>query len=350
MKFIVIITTLNLKVYYNNFSVSSILRQTVHDYSFVAFFILLVVIIVYLIAAKIIETKIMYEPVNKSHTHKLDIRGLEYAVHTWGNPDALPVFLLHGWADSGLSFQFLADALSNDWYLIAPDWRGFGESAWNPQGYWFPDYLADLDALLDYFSPDASARLVGHSMGGNVACLYAGSRPQRVSRLISMDVFGIEDTKAADAPHRYEKWMQQIREQKTFSSYDKLDQLINHIKKLAPGINKDRAEFIAVSWSQISSESRGYTIKADPAHKKVNPVLYRRSETRACWSRITAATLFIFGEDSRFFKRYFEDDYQQECQQCFQDLSEKTISEAGHMLHLQQPEKLAEILTEFLHD
>jgi pimeloyl-ACP methyl ester carboxylesterase len=292
----------------------------------------------------------MYEPVSKSSTQKLNVRGIEYAVHCWGNPNALPVFALHGWADSGLSFQFLADALCNDCYLIAPDWRGFGDSAWNLQGYWFPDYLADLDVLLEHYSPDKPVTLLGHSMGGNVACLYAGSRPKRVSRLISMDVFGIEDTNPSDAPHCYEKWMQQIREQSAFSSYEKLEQLIEHIKKLAPGIDKKHAEFIAISWSQPSAEGNGFTIKADPAHKKINPVLYRREEARACWSRITASTLFIFGEDSRFFKSYFKDGFQQECQQCFQSLTEKTVSDAGHMLHLQQPEKLAEILTEFLRD
>ena len=60
--------------------------------------------------------------------------------------------------------------------MLAPDWRGFGRSAApGVDSYWFPDYVADLDALLDRISPDAPVDLVGHSMGGNVVMSYAGT-------------------------------------------------------------------------------------------------------------------------------------------------------------------------------
>ncbi len=74
---------------------------------------------------------------------------------------------------SAASFQFLVDALMRDWYVIAPDWRGFGKSAWCAGGYWFADYIADLEALLDHFTPGARVHLVGHSLGGNVVLHYA---------------------------------------------------------------------------------------------------------------------------------------------------------------------------------
>ena len=69
-------------------------------------------------------------------------------VLTWGDPAAPKLFLLHGWMDVAASFQFLVDAFARDWYVIAPDLRGYGQSAWQPQGYWFADYIADLEALL----------------------------------------------------------------------------------------------------------------------------------------------------------------------------------------------------------
>ena len=99
--------------------------------------------------------------------------------------------MVHGWMDVAASYQFVVDAFAHDHYVIAPDWRGYGSpgSALHAPGagpadvlagtdsYWFPDYLADLDFLIDHYSPDAPVHLVGHSMGGNVAMLYAGVRP-----------------------------------------------------------------------------------------------------------------------------------------------------------------------------
>ena len=125
-------------------------------------------------------------------SHRVPLRGLDHRVLTWGDPGAPKLFLLHGWMDVAASFQFLVDALERDWHVIAPDLRGFGESDWQPQGYWFADYIADLEALLDRFAPGERATLVGHSLGGNVVMQYAGVRPQRVRALVSLDGFGIE--------------------------------------------------------------------------------------------------------------------------------------------------------------
>jgi pimeloyl-ACP methyl ester carboxylesterase len=137
----------------------------------------------------------------ESHFHQ--IRNLRYHVRCWGNPQAPALFLLHGWMDVSASFQFLVDCLERPWHVIAPDWRGFGLTEWARDGYWFPDYYADLEALLEIYQPDAPVCLVDHSMGGNVACIYAGVRPQRVARLVSLEGFGAKRTSAADAPQRY---------------------------------------------------------------------------------------------------------------------------------------------------
>ena len=105
---------------------------------------------------------------------------------TWGDPGAPKLFLLHGWMDVGASFQFLVDAFARDWYAIAPDLRGYGRSEWQSQGYWFADYIADLEALVDAFAPGERVDLVGHSLGGNVVMMYAGARPARVRRIVSL--------------------------------------------------------------------------------------------------------------------------------------------------------------------
>ncbi|MCB1626025.1 MAG: alpha/beta fold hydrolase, partial [Pseudomonadales bacterium] len=96
-----------------------------------------------------------------------DIRGLRHRLVRWGPESPDPIVLLHGFMDCALTFQFLVDELPADWSLVAPDWRGFGGTDSTGVSYWFPDYLADLEELLDVLTPDVPARVIGHSMGGN---------------------------------------------------------------------------------------------------------------------------------------------------------------------------------------
>jgi pimeloyl-ACP methyl ester carboxylesterase len=95
----------------------------------------------------------------------------------WPGADPHPIVLLHGFMDTGDTFQFLVDELPASRSFVAPDWRGFGRSDWPADGYWFPDYFGDLDALLEMLSPAAPVTLVGHSMGGNIAMFTPGCDP-----------------------------------------------------------------------------------------------------------------------------------------------------------------------------
>ena len=131
-----------------------------------------------------------YQPRQACASRFVELRGLRYHVRCWGEPaaGAVPLVLVHGWMDVGASFQFLVDALAEQGgaprVVYAPDWRGFGlTAAGGGDSYWFPDYLADLDALLDALAPAGAVDLLGHSMGGNVVMVYAGLRPHRVRRL-----------------------------------------------------------------------------------------------------------------------------------------------------------------------
>jgi len=104
-----------------------------------------------------------YTPRHNAQSQYLPVRGLQYHVQTWGQPaDATPtrppLVMVHGWMDVGASFQFGVDALAEaegqTRWVIAPDWRGFGLTATpGADTYWFPDYLADLEALLDTLAP-----------------------------------------------------------------------------------------------------------------------------------------------------------------------------------------------------
>ena len=91
------------------------------------------------------------------------INNIKYHIRIWGNECDQPLILLHGWMDISASFRYFVESLKNKYYIISPDWRGFGKSGWSTNGYWFPDYFSDLDEIINKFIPK-KVILFGHSM------------------------------------------------------------------------------------------------------------------------------------------------------------------------------------------
>ncbi|WKB54332.1 alpha/beta fold hydrolase [Eleftheria terrae] len=284
------------------------------------------------------------------------VRGLRYHLRCWGDasqagPDRPPLVLLHGWMDVSASFQFMVDALQQPRYVLAPDWRGFGLTERpGTDTYWFPDYLADLEALLDALLPGQPVDLLGHSMGGNVAMLYAGIRPQRVRRLINLEGFGLPDTTADDAPRRYARWLDELKSPAELRGYDSPAAVAERLRRNNPLLRADFAEWLAPHWAQ-PDEAGQWQILGDPAHKRANPVLYRKEEALACWRRIAAPVLWVEGDRTdvaRFWgDRYPRSDFEARLAQVPR-LQRQVLSPAGHMLHHDQPEALAARIEVFL--
>ena len=294
----------------------------------------------------------VYAPHRPHRSEFLSLRGLRHHVLRWGQavPGQPPLVMVHGWMDVGASFQFVVDALQRDREVIALDWRGFGLSETSGSDcYWFPDYLGDLDALLDAVSPGAPVDLVGHSMGGNVAMSYAGVRPQRIRRLVNLEGFGMPDVSPAAAPERLARWLDELKEPPSLRPYATLADVAERLRKNNPRLPADKAAWLAQHWARETPD--GFLLNADPAHKLANPVLYRKAEVLACWQRIAAPTLWVEGSDdqlSRFWgSRYPREDF--EARLALVPRLERTVlQDAGHMLHHDQPEALAARLELFL--
>jgi len=279
----------------------------------------------------------------ESRFHRL--RGLELHCLVWPG-HAAPLVLLHGFLDCAATFQFVVDALRADRAVVAPDWRGFGLSGWAPDGYWFPDYYGDLDAWLDVLSPTAPVDLVGHSMGGNVALTYAGLRPDRVRRLMTLESFGLPPTTPAQAPSRFREWLDQLRGDDPVSVFPSLEVLARVVRRRDPWLTPARARFVAAAWAEQLPDGRA-RLRHDPAHKRVNPVLYRREEAEACWREIRAPVLAMIGAESDFLARRQGPDGVEAMRQHIPQLSERVIAGSGHMLHHDQPEQVAALIEEF---
>ncbi len=275
------------------------------------------------------------------------LRGLDFHFYRWPGEDPRPIVLLHGWGDSGDTWQFVVDELPAHRTLIAFDARGFGRTQWPDDGYWFPDYLGDLDAVLATVAADQPVDLVGHSMGGNVAMLYAGVRPERIRRLINLEGVGLSPTTPDQAPARYRQWLDELAAGSRFATYDTFEQFEQVLARRNPRTPPDRLAMIARSWGRERDDGR-IELRADPRHKRINPVLYQREQAEACWREITAPVLLVVGEQSEFAQRLGLEILDDRMRALFRQVTTARVANAGHMMHHEQPAAVAELIETFL--
>ncbi len=290
----------------------------------------------------------------------IEVRGLRVHLRIWGDASQAgsqqpSLLLMHGWMDVGASFQFMVDAMADDRHIVALDWRGFGLSdSSGADSYWFPDYLGDLDGVIDRLIAEGELSevidLLGHSMGGNIAMFYAGIRPQRVRRLINLEGFGLPASDPAQAPERYVKWLDELKEAPRLRRYDNLEGVASRLRKTNPRLSMQRAAWLAGHWAVKAADGL-WDILGDPAHRRINPVLYRREEAIACWAAIRAPLLWVEGAssdiDSHWGGRYPRSDFEARLAVVPQ-VERVVLAEAGHMLHHDQPETLAGHLQRFV--
>jgi pimeloyl-ACP methyl ester carboxylesterase len=306
---------------------------------------------------------VAYQPRHAARSAFHRVRGLNYHVLEWGptasEASGAPLVMLHGWMDVAASFQFVVDALAGiegtPRRIIAPDWRGFGHTD-TPAAdcYWFPDYLGDLDTLLDLLCPGEPVDLLGHSMGGNVVMSYAGIRPQRIRRLINLEGFGMPRIQPESAPQRLAKWLDELKTPQELRPYADIDGVVRRLMKNNPLLPEDKARWLAPHWSEAVAAADGsvqFRILGDAAHKRVNPSLYRVEEILATWQLITAPLLWVQAEQTDIAKwwgsRFTVEEFHQRLA-VVPSVQREMLTQAGHMLHHDQPEALAALLARFL--
>ena len=304
----------------------------------------------------------MYQAQRISHSEFVPIRNLQYHVQVWGEPrpGSTPWVMVHGWMDVAASYQFVVDALSHQHYVIAPDWRGYGRTPGHAgagpgvDNFWFPDYLADLDFLLDHYAPETQVNLIGHSMGGNVAMLYAGVRPERIRRLVNLEGFGMPPSKPEQAPRRYASWMDELKQlhrgELELKTYDSVAGVAQRLMKTNPRLGADKANWLAQHWAQQDAHGR-WRILGEPAHKISNAQLYRADEVLELYKRINMPVLCVEASENSldlWWKGKFTLEQFHERLQAVPQVEIARIEDAGHMMHHDQPAVLAALIERFL--
>lgn len=321
----------------------------------------------------------MYSVLRPSRSEHVRVRDVQYHLRRWGLPQAAPadqppLFMLHGYMDVSASWQFIVDALQHERQIIAPDWRGFGLTRparlphdapagdyGDTDHYVFADYLADLECLIEHVNaelgrpPEAPVDLVAHSMGANASLMYAGARPQRVRRLVSLDGFGMPANPPSQAPKRLSHWIDDLkalyRGEKDLAPYDSADAVARRLMKTNPLLPEARALWLARHWAAEQADGR-WTILGHAAHKLGSAQLYRLEEVLALFGAIAAPVLAVEAELDSLGLWYPGGEHSRaEYHRRLQHIPHcrtAVVAQAGHMLHHDQPAAVARLIEDFL--
>jgi len=282
--------------------------------------------------------------------HSVDARGLKIHYVEWGEGDAPPLVLVHGFLDHARSWDAfvaaLRDRLARPRRIIALDCRGHGDSGWVGAGgyYHFPDYILDLDTLIQNLSLP-SVSLLGHSMGGTIAFLYAGTFPRRVEALILVEGMGPRGHSFSAAPQRMEQWITDVHllGQRRAVQYANLEKGAERLRRNNPRLKPDMALHLARHGMRQTPRGK-WVWKFDPLHRTTSPQPFYAGQAQQFFQRIQCPALILWGEESRQLTR-------REKKERLEGLAGEThvtIKNAGHMIHHDNPQDMARVVAAFL--
>lgn len=280
----------------------------------------------------------------------VDSQGLPIHCLEWGEPAGEPLVLVHGYLDIAQSWSPFVTALQKELgkslWIIAPDCRGHGDSGRVGAGgyYYFPDYVLDLDRVVRALGA-TQFRLIGHSMGGTISFLYAGTFPKRVSRLVLIEGIGPPGMKFSDAPLRMEKWINEMHERGRghFREYTSVEAGASQLQQTNPRLNAALALDLARAGMKQNDKGK-WVWKFDPLHRTAAPQPFYTEQALEFFRRIECPVLIVEGEASRQTRRTDK----QERYDAIRNHRRMIIDQAGHMVHQDNPVALAEVIATFL--
>ena len=260
------------------------------------------------------------------------------------------MILVHGFLDHAHSWgPFVASLQGRSkkpLWILAPDCRGHGDSGWIGAGgyYHFPDYVFDLHCLIQNLGASRPA-IIGHSMGGTISFLYTGTFPKRVASLVLIEGVGPPGSDFSDAPSRMEKWILEVqgRGRNHFRQYTSLGAGARQLQQNNPRLNSEFAFELAQTGMRQNTSGK-WVWKFDPLHRTTAPQPFYTDQAIEFLRRIECPTLTIEGKENHQTKRTDK-------QKRFEAISNRrhvVIENAGHMVHQDNPEALAQMVSDFL--
>lgn len=270
---------------------------------------------------------------------------LHYLV--WGDESKPPLILIHGTRDHARSWDRTAEALTDRYCVYVPDLRGHGDSDWAIGGnYSIIDYALDIHALGEAISREPYT-LIGHSLGGGVALQYAGTFPEKVSRLITVEGLGglgWREGKPRPAHRRMRYWVESMRglEERSLPVYRSLEEaterMIEANRHLTPELARHLTE------TGVREVDGGYIWKFDNFTRAGSPFEFNMEDARDLWNQIRCPIFIIWGDES-WGERFKTLDLSP-----FHNYRTAVVEKAGHWVHHDQFDTFMGHVNEFLNE
>lgn len=268
------------------------------------------------------------------HSQGLSLHGVE-----WGPLAGQPIIMMHGIRGYAQTFEGLAQALQPSMRVISFDQRGRGESDWDPDRNYYTDtYVADLVSLTKHLGLETFA-LLGHSMGGINAIVYAARYPHRVTRLL------VEDA----GPGAFEGSPGAVRIQHelahTPARFDSWEEATEFMRALRPTVTEAaRQQRLRNMLKQDAAG--GYTWQYDHAGitaTRLSPDSARVVDLAQHVQALQCPTLVLRGGRSD----YLQPSMAQAMCDTNANLHWVQVEDAGHYIHDDQPQAVAALAREF---
>lgn len=292
----------------------------------------------------------MYTVRYPSESLFLEVQGLKLHLRHWPRPNKPKLLLLHGWMDASASFQFVVDQLPPEWDIYALDWRGFGLSAHQDFGYYDRNHmLLDLHLVRQYLCPnDEPIHVVGHSLGGMMASMYAGAMPEKFKTLTVAEGFGVPNGDLNKAHLRLRHYIEEHATLQAYPAPTSLAALAKKQQQRNPLLSAEQALFVADALAQTDANGQ-LCYRADKKHKHTTPTPYHYEYAKAVWRQISCPTLLLHG-DMVAHNHYLNaiKDTLKERLACYPNAQIQKFSGVGHMLQWEAPQAFADALAAFL--
>lgn len=220
----------------------------------------------------------------------------ELSIQEWGDQSKPSMMCLHGWLDNGASFHRLAPLLSKYFHLLVIDLPGHGLSQPLADGahYYIWQNIETLYELLAVKQIE-SIHLLGHSMGGVVASLFAGTFTDKVQSLILLDSLGPMTSQAADAPKQLTKAI--LDSQRTSSPlrvFPAITEALQARKKSSPGMSDEA--LLPIVERNLKQSEQGFSWRTDARLRHASKVRLTEEQVMAFLEGISAPVLVILAE------------------------------------------------------